>query len=63
MIKTFNESTRCQCSTKQRYICKIKNQNLYMINNKCYCRIHVNKKKLILYYVIILFIIIITFQY
>ena len=42
MIKTFNKSTRCQCSTKQGYICKIKNQNLYVINNKYYCRIHFN---------------------
>ena len=42
MIKTFNKSTRCQCSTKYGYVCKIKNKNLYVINNKYYCRIHFN---------------------
>lgn len=42
MIKIFNKSTRCQCSTKNGNICKVKKVNLYMINNKYYCRIHFN---------------------
>lgn len=42
MIKTFNKPRRCQCSTKEGYICKVKKLNLYDINNKYYCRIHFN---------------------
>lgn len=42
MIKTFNKSTRCHCMTKDGFICKVKKLNLYVVNNKYYCRIHFN---------------------